>query len=218
MTQRTTGGFLGVPVLERRPEFHSVNEMTACVVAGSALRLSCASRRPPGRPGAAKERERQGWSPAFTGARAVLPERVPLAWKELRPHDEQTDRGGHDRPGHPGMDINGSGVGCNTLDGRFEVMDLATGSGGRIERLWIVYEQHCSGGPYALFGEVRVGEPEPGGALALEPSVVRWPGGDAGRPGAAVPVTVRATGSATVGRASITGAGADAFQVTRDDC
>ncbi len=63
--------------------------------------------------------------------------------------------------GHPGMDINGDSRGCNEVAGRFEVKDIATDASGAIQRLWIVYEQHCEGGPAALFGEVRIAEPVP---------------------------------------------------------
>src|SRR4051795_3211834 len=60
--------------------------------------------------------------------------------------------------GHPGIDISGSGRGCNEDSGLFEVRDIAF-SGSTLTRLWIIYEQHCEGGTAALFGEVRVGEP-----------------------------------------------------------
>src|SRR4051794_39277467 len=59
--------------------------------------------------------------------------------------------------GHPGIDIYGSGRGCNEDAGRFEVKDIATGADGKVTRLWLVYEQHCEGGTAALFGEGRVG-------------------------------------------------------------
>src|SRR5215470_6918814 len=60
--------------------------------------------------------------------------------------------------GRPGIDIYGSGRGCNEDSGQFQVRDIAF-SGSTLTRLWIVYEQHCEGGTAALFGEVRVGEP-----------------------------------------------------------
>jgi hypothetical protein len=58
--------------------------------------------------------------------------------------------------GHPGIDINGSGRGCNTDTGLFEVKDLATDATGAVSRVWIVYEQHCEGGKAALWGEVKI--------------------------------------------------------------
>src|SRR5438045_7779655 len=66
--------------------------------------------------------------------------------------------------GHPGIDIYGSGRGCNTDSGMFEVKDIVTDSAGTITRLWIVYEQHCEGGRAALWGGVKLNEPVDGGA------------------------------------------------------
>src|SRR4051812_50058017 len=49
--------------------------------------------------------------------------------------------------GRPGIDIYGDGRGCNTDSGRFEVRDIAVDGSGAVQGLWIVYEQHCEGGP-----------------------------------------------------------------------
>jgi hypothetical protein len=48
--------------------------------------------------------------------------------------------------GHPGIDIGGSGRGCNTDTGLFEVKDIAVDSSGAIARLWIVYEHTAKAG------------------------------------------------------------------------
>jgi hypothetical protein len=91
--------------------------------------------------------------------------------------------------GRPGIDISGDGRGCNTIEGLFEVKAFDVAADGTLQRLWIVYEQHCEGGESALFGEVRIGVAVPDGAL-VAPGIVRWPASDVGRAGAAVPVTV----------------------------
>lgn len=63
--------------------------------------------------------------------------------------------------GHPGIDVSGDGRGCNEIEGRFDVRDIAKNAAGEITRLWVLYEQHCEGDPAALFGEVMVNVPLP---------------------------------------------------------
>jgi Calx-beta domain len=58
-------------------------------------------------------------------------------------------------PTKPGMDVSGSGRGCNRLTGRFLVSHLAVALDGTIERLAVDFEQHCEGGRPALFGSLR---------------------------------------------------------------
>ena len=113
--------------------------------------------------------------------------------------------------GRPGIEVYGSGRGCNTISGSFEVRELATGADGSVQRAWIVYEQHCEGGTAALFGEVRIGEPAPS-----VPSLVRWPARDVGGGGQTVPVTVFAPG--TIASVSVVGDAAADFVKRVDDC
>ena len=80
--------------------------------------------------------------------------------------------------GRPGLDIYGSGRACDADTGSFEVRDLAT-SGSKITRLDLLYTQYCDGGPGALFGEIRIGEPQPGG-LVVSSSSITWPPAGAG--------------------------------------
>ena len=58
--------------------------------------------------------------------------------------------------GHPGLSVDGDGRGCNTLTGRFQVLELTLGADGSVKSLAIDFEQHCEGGTPALFGVVRV--------------------------------------------------------------
>jgi hypothetical protein len=120
--------------------------------------------------------------------------------------------------GHPGIDIYGSGRGCNTDTGMFEVEDIATDSSGALTRLWIVYEQHCEGGRPALWGEVKLNEPVDVGATVAVPGIVRWPTTDVGAPNTVVPVTVVATASTTITGVSVTGANASDFTKRADEC
>jgi heat shock protein HslJ len=120
--------------------------------------------------------------------------------------------------GRPGIDIGGDGRGCNTISGRFEVKDLAVSSDGVLQRLWIVYEQHCEGGTSALFGEVRLGEPGPAGAGGVAPAIVRWPTSDVGKAGTAVPATIVATGPMQLTGATLGGANPGDFAIRLDEC
>jgi hypothetical protein len=57
--------------------------------------------------------------------------------------------------GHPGLDFSGDGRGCNSLTGRFDVLELVRDAAGIITQLAANFEQHCEGGLPALFGQVR---------------------------------------------------------------
>lgn len=97
-------------------------------------------------------------------------------------------------PGHPGIDISGSGRGCNTIEGEFSVLDIAPD----LSRLWITYEQHCEGGDEALFGEIRYGVPGGDSELLVAPGRIVWPDEYPGVQGRSVPVKVVNTGTETV--------------------
>ncbi|MDP8908228.1 MAG: hypothetical protein M3N47_03755, partial [Chloroflexota bacterium] len=131
---------------------------------------------------------------------------------------ERAQRAPFREAGRPGIDISGDGRGCNTIAGRFEVKEIATAAGGAIERLWIVYEQHCEGGVAALFGEVRIAITVPDGPTDPAPSVLRLPGTDIGRAGTTVPVTVVATDATQITTAAIQGPHATDFPLRLDEC
>ena len=111
-----------------------------------------------------------------------------------------------------GLNVEGSGRGCNSTPARFEVLDIAFSASGQLQRLWVVYEQHCEGEPPALFGEFRYGEPD----SPVVPAIVRWPESDVGHVGTTVPVLVRPQGD--VAGVSISGPGASQFQIVADGC
>lgn len=58
-------------------------------------------------------------------------------------------------PTGPGLSISGSGRGCNTLTGRFDVLELATDANGVLTRFAADFEQHCEGKVAALRGSIR---------------------------------------------------------------
>ena len=55
----------------------------------------------------------------------------------------------------PGVNLSGDGRGCNTIRGRFDVLEVAYAANGSIQRFAADFVQHCEGGAAALFGQVR---------------------------------------------------------------
>ena len=123
--------------------------------------------------------------------------------------------------GRPGIDLSYI-IGCDRgVAGNFEVKDIDVATDGSIQRLWLVFAASCVNDLSGKvgFGEVRLGEPSSTAAPVVAPALVRWPGADdAGRPGAEVPVTLRATKAGPVGSASIGGPDSGAFTVRHDGC
>src|SRR5919201_507778 len=119
--------------------------------------------------------------------------------------------------GRPGIDIYGSGRGCNEISGLFEVLDIGVDGSGNVTRLWLVYEQHCEGWRPALFGEVRVGEPASTDPALVAPRTVRWPATDPGRASTVVPVTLHALDApVAITGVSLVGANASDFRIRED--
>ncbi|HET7766463.1 MAG TPA: hypothetical protein VFK92_15370 [Burkholderiales bacterium] len=57
--------------------------------------------------------------------------------------------------GHPGLEFTGDGRGCDTLTGRFDVLEIVRDATGAITQLAVNWEQHCEGGAPALYGQIR---------------------------------------------------------------
>ena len=56
-----------------------------------------------------------------------------------------------------GLELSGSGGGCNQIVGRFEVLEIATDLSGTISRLAVDFEQHCEFAQAPpLFGSLRI--------------------------------------------------------------
>jgi len=93
----------------------------------------------------------------FTGASSqwnlgfAPPAGVPLAPGVY----ESATRRGFQAPIEPGLSVDTIGRGCNTLTGRFEVLELQLGPAGELQVLALDYEQHCNGAVPALFGSIR---------------------------------------------------------------
>jgi len=59
-------------------------------------------------------------------------------------------------PTGAGLSIWGEGRGCNTLFGRFEVLEASYSTTGEVERFAATFEQHCEGAPPMLLGSIMV--------------------------------------------------------------
>lgn len=55
----------------------------------------------------------------------------------------------------PGLSIVGNGRGCNTECGDFVINEIHTDSSGNIDRLWIIYTNHCECSSSSMTGEIR---------------------------------------------------------------
>lgn len=54
-----------------------------------------------------------------------------------------------------GLSLSGNGRGCNTLTGRFTVLEAVYDASGKVQRFAADFEQHCEGLTPALFGQIR---------------------------------------------------------------
>ena len=129
-------------------------------------------------------------------------------------------RYGFESPGEPGLSVTGDGRACDREYGRFIIKDIHTNAAGEVDRLWMLYEQHCEGPTgSALFGEIRYGEPPAAAPEAVEPAAIDWPATAIGTSGDEVPVTiVGQQAGAAVSAVSIEGEDAGDFSVASNDC
>jgi hypothetical protein len=133
---------------------------------------------------------------------------------------EDAERASFASPGHPGLDVNGDGRGCNTVAGRFTVHEATWGLDGKPTVFAATLEQHCDGATPALFVELRIGSTRPLAALTAD--ATRFPFGDQiiGTSSAAQTATYMSSGNADVTIASV-GLGAtdaDQYIVDTDTC
>jgi hypothetical protein len=133
-------------------------------------------------------------------------------------HYPRTQAAAVREPGRPGLEVKGSGRGCNAVVGRFTVHEITT-AGTSVSSFWATYEQHCEGGTAGLYGEIRYEQPSESDLLVaplLSSWAERYPGTSSGP----MPVTVVNTGSApvTVGDPQLVGEQRAAFMVDANTC
>lgn len=131
---------------------------------------------------------------------------------------EGAQRASFREAGRPGIDVSGDGRGCNQVEGRFTVLDIAA-TGDTVDRLHVLYEQHCEGGVAALFGEIRYRVPGGDTDLLVAPGNVAWPVTHPGVGARPVPVTFQNTGLRPIefGQPAIEG-DSDSFSVVSNTC
>jgi hypothetical protein len=54
----------------------------------------------------------------------------------------------------PGLQLLGHGRGCNTLTGRFTILEASFDGGGNLASVALSFEQHCEGGAPAAYGSI----------------------------------------------------------------
>jgi Fibronectin type III domain len=119
--------------------------------------------------------------------------------------------------GRPGIDVYGDGRGCNTIAGRFDVLDIAKTPEGKLGRLWLNYVQFCEGGGPPLSGEIRYNMPGPA-ARALG-ARVWFDEAHKGTNGGVVPVWFATpVQSAVMQSASLSGHDPGDFSIRADSC
>jgi hypothetical protein len=107
------------------------------------------------------------------------------------------------------MDLR-TGGSCNRVTGWFEVKDIATDANGFVQRLQVLYEQHCDGAQPALYGELRYGEPVTGNAV-VTPSEVILPSTTFGAPTNDGVVALLVANPFSIASATFTGRNSDEF-------
>jgi hypothetical protein len=68
---------------------------------------------------------------------------------------ENAERFPFQSPTRPGLSVSGNGRGCNTLTGRFDILEVEYGPDDDVVSFAADFEQHCEGGDSALFGSIR---------------------------------------------------------------
>jgi hypothetical protein len=100
----------------------------------------------------------------------------------------------------PGLSVGGDGRGCNTLTGRFEVLEAVYGATGDVVSFAADFEQHCEGAPPALVGSVHFNADAPiaprinltlTGCTQCHPGDVFSVRGRLTNPGASIPVELK---------------------------
>ena len=79
----------------------------------------------------------------------------PSALKFLKGEYVGAQRFAFHSPTRPGIDVSGDGRGCNTDAGQFLLSELVFNPDGSVARFAVDFEQHCEGGPAALYGSIR---------------------------------------------------------------
>ncbi len=121
---------------------------------------------------------------------------------------------------HPGLDVYGQGRGCNATTGQFVITELERDAGGLVTTLAVSFEQHCEGGPPALFGEARYQAAAGYQLMTVTPVSIDLGPAGIGSATAAQTVHVTSSGTVAVGLStlSIGGANGGEFAIVSETC
>ena len=133
---------------------------------------------------------------------------------------ENAERASFASPGHPGLDVNGDGRGCNMITGRFTVHEATWGPDGKPTLFSATLEQHCEGWAPALFVEIRIGSTRPLAALAADATAFSFDDSTIGSVSAVQTATYTSVGNAaaTIASVGIASTDADQFSIDSDTC
>ena len=121
--------------------------------------------------------------------------------------------------GEPGLDIDGNGAGCNTVTGRFEVLDIAFDAEGGLDRFAVDFEHHCEGGPAATYGSLRYQSSVALKALLIQPLSISFGTEAVGAQSSTRQVVIENTGNDTLTiDASLSGTYPTDFRIVSDGC
>jgi hypothetical protein len=106
----------------------------------------------------------------------------------------ESDTAATSTPEHGALTITGGGRSCaGGQTGHFTILDTTPD----LQRLWILFEQRCTGAAGSSFGEIRINQVSDS-ALLIAPSRVEFPNKPIGMDGVTVPITLVNTGSAPI--------------------
>jgi hypothetical protein len=119
-----------------------------------------------------------------------------------------------------GLDVTGEGRGCNETVGAFTVHEISVDDVGVLTQFAATYEQHCEGGPYALFGELRYNSSLGFRAAVATPNRLTFPDTEVGSTSAPqdVMITNEGTEGLTMGAAAVGGDYPADFSIVADGC
>ena len=147
--------------------------------------------------------------------------RAPDASTLIAGSYENAERAAFASPGHPGLDVNGDGRGCNTVSGRFTIHEATWGADGKPTVFAATLEQHCEGNAPAMFVELRIGSTWPLAALATSATTPFAFGDQAiGTSSAAQTATYTSAGNAdvTITSVGLGASDADQYTIASDTC
>jgi Tol biopolymer transport system component len=131
---------------------------------------------------------------------------------------EQAERFAFRDAGHPGLDVFGDGVGCNTLAGRFVVDDATYDDTGKPLTFSARFEVHCDGEDGALFGALSYNSTADYRTRSISPGTLAFNTLSGSTTSKSVTITNNGPSSLSPSGFAISGADANEFNITASTC